>query len=390
MHPHIPARDLWWLAAGGASYGVRYARLRLRLARAARTPVPDPTGELLRLQTLYGYNEHSLVSIAPGAKLWSVPELDGAIIYGEFGHVWLAAGDPLAHEAEACELARRFVVAARRRRKVAAFVPTSARFAAQAAEAGLIAVKVGAAPYFDLKSWQPRGDRAKKMRGGVNQAQRAGITVTVVDTVTDELREETVKLCQRWLRTRRAVTSFGWLLALDPFRHAAHKRFFTARAQTGRLVGLLAASAIPARHGWYLEDVLRVPDAPAGTADLLVVTALRQFQTEGAQLATLGTSPLATDGVDDFSGEHKQIERALQMTAARLGAFYNFAGLRRFKAKFVPTRWESEYVLVPRGMTIPPRVAYAFIRAIAPGGIMRLLTRKLVRVTFKRPRANNH
>src|ERR1051325_6322487 len=104
MHPHIPPRDLWWLAAGGASYGVRYARLRLRLARpppprappprahrAGRgPPTPDPTGELLRLQTLYGYNEHSLVSIAPGARLWSVPEIDGAIIYGEFGRAWLA------------------------------------------------------------------------------------------------------------------------------------------------------------------------------------------------------------------------------------------------------------------------------------------------------------
>ncbi|PYS92406.1 MAG: hypothetical protein DMF64_08975 [Acidobacteria bacterium] len=389
MHPHIPARDLWWLAAGSASYGVRYARLRLRLARAARTHVPDPTGELLRLQTLYGYNEHSLVSIAPGAKVWSVPELDGAIIYGEFGRVWLAAGDPMAHEDEVCELARRFVIAARRRKKIAAFIPTSARFAAQAAAAGLIAVKAGATPYFDLKSWNPRGDRAKKMRGGVNQAQRAGVTVTVVDTVTDKLREETVQLCQRWLRTRRAVTSFGWLLALDPFRHAAHKRFFTARDQKGRLVGLLAASAIPARDGWYLEDVLRVPDAPTGTADLLVVEALRQLRAEGAGLATLGTSPLAPDGVDISPGEHRQVERVLQMMAARLGTFYNFAGVRRFKAKFVPSWWESEYVLVPRGMTIPPRVAYAFIRAIAPGGIMRLLTRQLVRVTFKKGSADD-
>jgi len=161
--PHIPARDLWWLAVGSAGYGVRYARLRLRLARAARKRAPDPTGELLRLQTLYGYNEHSLVSIASGAKLWSVPELDGAIIYSEFGRVWLAAGDPLAHEDEACELARRFVIAARRQKKIAAFIPATERFAAQAAAAGLVAVKVGAAPYFDLKTWNPRGDRAKKI-----------------------------------------------------------------------------------------------------------------------------------------------------------------------------------------------------------------------------------
>src|SRR2546423_2532489 len=149
MHPHIPARDLWWLAAGGASYGVRYASLRLRLARAAARArrAPDLTGELLRLQTLHGYNAHSLVSIAPGAKVWSTPEIDGAIIYSELGRVWLAAGDPLAHVDEAAELARRFVRAARRQRKIAAFIPATARFAAHATNVGLDAIKVGAAPY---------------------------------------------------------------------------------------------------------------------------------------------------------------------------------------------------------------------------------------------------
>src|SRR5689334_9353869 len=96
----IPLRELWWLVAGGgAGYGARYVRLRVSTARGARRGAAaeaDPTGELLRLQTLYGYNAHSLVSIAPGARLWSTPEIDGAIIYSEFGRVWLAAGDPLA------------------------------------------------------------------------------------------------------------------------------------------------------------------------------------------------------------------------------------------------------------------------------------------------------
>jgi hypothetical protein len=54
---------LWWLAAGGLGYGARYLRLR---ASAARVTPPDATGNLLLLQTLYGYNEHSLVSVAHG------------------------------------------------------------------------------------------------------------------------------------------------------------------------------------------------------------------------------------------------------------------------------------------------------------------------------------
>ncbi|HST52908.1 MAG TPA: DUF2156 domain-containing protein [Pyrinomonadaceae bacterium] len=378
----IPLRELWWLAAG-AGYGARYVRLRVSAAISSRRArrAGDPTGELLRLQTLYGYNAHSLVSIAPGARLWSTPEIDGAIIYSEFGRVWLAAGDPLVSEDEAAELARLFVAEAKRRGRVAAFVPVTERFArAAVGKAGLAALKVGAAPYFDLKTWSPRGDRAKKMRAGVNQARRAGVSVEAIEEADEKLRLETEKLCRQWLDTRRAATSFGWLFLLDPFQHASHKKFFAARERSGALVGFLAASPMPARGGWYLEDVLRSPDAPAGTADILVFEALNILAASGARLATLGTSPLAHDGEEVVPAHgFPVVERALKLASKRLGAFYNFEGLRRFKAKFVPTHWESEYILGPRGVTIPPRVAYAVMRAIAPGGVPQLLTRQAAR-----------
>src|SRR6266576_2860401 len=117
--------------------------------------MPDPTGELLRLQTLYGYNPHSLVSIAPGAMLWSTPDIDGAVIYGEFGRVWLAAGDPLASLEEKAELARQFAVYAKKQNRVAAFVPVTSDFARLMVPNDFAAIKVGATPYFDLQSWNP-------------------------------------------------------------------------------------------------------------------------------------------------------------------------------------------------------------------------------------------
>src|SRR5712671_4678718 len=152
----IPIRELWWLAAGGsASYTAHYMKARIgsAIAERRRRQIPDPTGELLRLQTLYGYNPHSLVSIAPGALLWSTPEIDGAIIYGEFGRVWLAAGDPLAPLEDMAELARQFVALAKRKNRMVAFVPTSSEFAHAVAPRDFVAVKCGASPYFDLQNW---------------------------------------------------------------------------------------------------------------------------------------------------------------------------------------------------------------------------------------------
>ena len=379
---HIPVRDLWWLAAGGgAGYGARYLKMRIDAAAAARRRrrMPDPTGELLRLQTLHGYNPHSLVSIAPGALLWSTPNIDGAIIYGEFGRVWLAAGDPLASPTDMAELARQFAAFARRQNRVVAFVPSTVEFARLVAPSDFTAVKVGACPYFDLQTWNPRGDSAKKIRSGVNQARRAGVEVEMISGVDESLKNETARLCMHWLSSHRSATTFGWLAALDPFLHSDYKKYFTARV-SGKLVGFLAASPIPTRKGWYLEDVLRESDAPHGTATLLVVEALAKLKAEGAVLATLGTSPLTTDGPDDLAGEHRVVTRALEIAARKLGGFYNFEGLRRFKGKFVPSWWESEYALIQRGVTVPPRVGHAIVRALVPGGLTQILTRQALRI----------
>jgi lysylphosphatidylglycerol synthetase-like protein (DUF2156 family) len=379
----IPVRELWWLAAGGAGYGARYMKMRVDAAVAARRRgrTPDPSGELLRLQTLYGYNPHSLVSIAPGASLWSAPDIDGAIIYGEFGRVWLAAGDPLAPLEDMAELARQFASFAKRKNRVVAFVPSSAAFAHAVVPDGFSAVKVGASPYFDLQTWNPRGDSAKKMRAGVNQARRAGVVVEMVPDIVDAaLKKETAQLCLDWLGSRRSPTTFGWLVALDPFLHSEYKKYFAARVD-GKLVGFLAASPIPARRGWYLEDVLREPDAPQGTSTLLVVEALAKLKAEGAALATLGTAPLTTDGPDDLPTGHRVVSRALDVASRRLAGFYNFEGLRRFKGKFVPSWWESEYALGQGGVAMPSRVGHAIVRALVPGGLTQILTRHALRIT---------
>src|SRR5436853_1523388 len=245
----IPIRELWWLAAGGsASYTARYMKARIgsAIAERRRKKIPDPTGELLRLQMLYGYNAHSLVSIAPGALLWSSPEIDGAIIYGEFGRVWLAAGDPLAPPGDMAELARQFAAFAKRRNRVVAFVPTSTRFARSISPRDFSVVKVGAAPYFDLQTWNPRGDCAKKLRAGVNQARRSGIEIETPVDLNETFRHETAELCMSWLESRRAATTFGWLVALDPFMHSGYKKYFAAWVK-GKVTGFQSAGSYTGR-----------------------------------------------------------------------------------------------------------------------------------------------
>lgn len=391
MFLHFLSQHIWLIpAGGGASVAGRYIQLRMR--QAHRLILPDPREELLRLHELHGYNAHSLVGIASGVRLWSCPDTDGGVSFNDCGKVWLVPGEPLASADCQVAVAERFLRAARAKGRSVGFLPASERFAKHSRRLGLRAVKIGSAPYFDLDTWAPRGDRAKKARAGVNQARRAGVQVTKVVNLDEKLIKETQYLCKSWLTSRRSPTKFGWLFAIDLFQHSERKQYFTARDENGRLVGFLAASPIPARQGWYLEDVLRLPEAPNGTADLLVVEVLNSLKRDGAKLATLGTAPMATESnVDSLVQDSPKLSKAARVVATLFAVFYNFDGVRRFKAKFAPSWWESEYILVSQNLTAPPRIIYAFVDAVVPAGVADLVVRHFTRgwrrMTFARERA---
>jgi pimeloyl-ACP methyl ester carboxylesterase len=376
---HFFIRHLWLLVAGGG-VGVAGRYLQLYRRYAHKLILPDPTVDLLKLYQSHGYNAHALVGIAPGVRLWACPDAKGAVAYNEFGKVWLVPGDPLASVENLAQVANGFIQQARAEGRVVGFMPATEQFAKHSGDLNLRAVKIGSAPYFDLGTWAPRGDRAKKARAGVNQARRAGVHVSAVADVHDQLIRETACLCKSWLTTRRSAMKFEWLFTLDLFRHKDRKKYFTARDKTGRLVGFLAASPIPARDGWYLEDVLRSKKAPNGTTDLLVVEVLELLKRDGAKLATLGTAPMATEA-DTDSDVHDSplLSKAARLVARCVSVFYNFDGVRRFKAKFAPSWWENEYVLMSQNLTAPPRIVRAFVQAIVPAGPFTLIARQVNR-----------
>jgi phosphatidylglycerol lysyltransferase len=376
---HFFTQHLWLIVAGGGA-GVAGRYLRLYLRHTYNLILPDPTVDLFRFYQSHGYNAHALVGIAAGTRLWTCPETEGAIAYNEFGKVWLVPGDPLASVENLAKVSDSFLQKARAEGRVVGFMPATEQFAKQSSGLGLRAIRIGAAPYFDLATWAPRGDRAKKARAGVNQARRAGVHVNEVIEVDERLIRETACLCKSWLTTRRSAIRFEWLFTVDLFQHKEKKKYFTARDANGKLVGFLAASPIPARDGWYLEDVLRSKNAPNGTTDLLVVEVLDSLKQSGAKLATLGTALMATEGVAGPDIHVSSVlSRAVWFVSRCCSVFYNFDGVRRFKAKFAPSWWESEYVLISPNVTAPPRVLSAIIYALVPGGPSYLFARQMTR-----------
>ncbi|MFN0087773.1 MAG: phosphatidylglycerol lysyltransferase domain-containing protein [Blastocatellia bacterium] len=370
------------IAAGRYALALESDWVTMQGARAAlgrERQQPDP--RLLELVRRHGYEPQSFLSLYSGMKVWSVCEPEAAVVYRQVGRVAVVAAAPLAAREHLAEITRRFLAYCDDEDLDCLMLPVGAEFAKIARSCGMALLAVGESGYFKLPEWKPAGDRAKKVRAGVNQARKAGVRVERYDPAQSQgaqTRVEIESLCQAWVDTRE-VDALGWLLELDPFSLSEHKRYFLARGAEGKLAGMLACSPISARRGWYLEDLIRHPHAERGVSELLVVEAIRHLAAEGAELATLATSPLAGIESDELTGSFKHLARALTLIYEHLDAFYHFKALHRFKSKFAPSFVEPEFVAI-----YPPRIRlrmiYAVLGALDPAGLPGILASKLRRV----------
>jgi phosphatidylglycerol lysyltransferase len=240
----------------------------------------------------------------------------------------------------------------------------------QLKQAGYGAIEVGSDACFDLATWRPRGDRAKKVRSAVNLARRLGVTVSPYQLAKSRdlyLEQELQACAEAWLAGRRGF-ALQFFSAVRPLESAEEKRYFLAR-HGGRVVGFVSCSPIYARNGWYIEDIVRRPEAVYGTTELLITTALESLREEGFSLATLGISPFANRNPDI---EHPARMRVLGAMLAALSPFYNFRGLQHYKKKFAPSWWEPVYVAFwPNRLTW--RLVFDVVGALIPGGFLRLV-----------------
>ena len=302
----------------------------------------------------HGWNATSFQVLEPSFRYWFDGD-DACVAYVETRDAWVAAGGPIAAEGQLAAVAERFVAAARARGKGACFFGTEARFGS-----ALPRLCIGEQPVWDPAAW---GETLKGSRSLREQLRRARTKQVSVREVAAEaliagspLRAAIDDLAARWLASRR-MAPMGFLVGVELFGFAQARRYFAAERE-GELVALLAAVPIYARDGWLVEDLLRDPDAPNGTAELLVDAAMRAFEVAGSRYVTLGLAPLA--------GEVGGLLR----TAREWGAvLYDFHGVRAFKARLRPDHWDPIYLAYPSGS--PVRAVHAALRAFAGGGLLR-------------------
>jgi phosphatidylglycerol lysyltransferase len=308
----------------------------------------------------HGWNSTSFQVLEDGYQYWFWGD-EACVAYVDTGRAWVVAGAPIAPEAQLGEVVTRFLEEAQRAGRRVCFFAVEARLLAQTALRGL---PIGEQAVWDPRGWSGVLAGAKSLREQLRRARAKGVTVRRL--TVDELEHHGPALdglAERWL-AGRALAPLGFLVELELFRDPHQRRYFVAE-QGGRVVGALTAVPVYAREGWLLEDLLRDASAPNGTAELLVDAAMTTLAAEGSSYVTLGLAPL--------SGE---LPRPLALAREVTRPLYDFHGLRAFKAKLRPERWDPIYLAYERA---PVRAVLDALRAFARGSLRAFVLRTILR-----------
>ncbi|MBK8173368.1 MAG: DUF2156 domain-containing protein [Sandaracinaceae bacterium] len=318
----------------------------------------------LELLRRHGWNTTSFQTLESGFQYFF--EDDAFVGYVDTGSAWVAAGAPVAAPEHLVDVANRFESAARSVQRRACFFAAGERFADATTWAQL---RIGDQPIWDPTRWQQKVGDVPSLRAQIKRARNKNVVVrraAAGELGRDApLRRAVQNVANAWTDARD-MAPMGFLVGVEPFTFANERRFYVAE-QGERLVGFLSAVPIYARNGWLLEDLLRVHDAPNGTAELLIDAAMRDAASDGARLVTLGMAPL--------SGE---IPRRLKWIRELARPLYDFGGVHAFKNKLRPDGWEPLFLLTPTRDARWPALVES-LRAFARGSLASFALQTFVR-----------
>ncbi|HYQ16150.1 MAG TPA: GNAT family N-acetyltransferase, partial [Polyangiaceae bacterium] len=241
---------------------------------------------VLELVRRYGWNATSFQTLEEGYRYFF--DGDGCVAYVDTGRAWVAAGAPIAPFAEIASLLAAFLASARAARRRVCLFATEQRLLELAGEQ-LRSLRIGEQPVWDPREWPDILRRRRSLREQLRRARAKGVTVREVAASELEVgstRERIARVAERW-QNAKPLAPMDFLVRLELFSFTADRRCFVAE-QSGRVVGVAGVVPVPARGGWFIEDLVRDPTAPNGTVEALIDSVMRWASQRDCAWLTLG------------------------------------------------------------------------------------------------------
>ena len=376
------SQELWWTFALDANaprmlrallavivLGAAY--VLLNMLRPAR-PEPAVAGaeELERARALIARSDLSLANAAltGDKRLLFSDARDAFVMYQIAGRSWIALGDPVGSQAGAEELVWRLREISDHHGGQMVFYQVAAERLALYVDLGLAAMKIGEEARVPLADFSLEGGARADLRQSHRRAQRDGATFEVVQPQSvDALLPVLGRISEAWLTSKSTGEKRFSVGAFTP-QYVRQFPLAVVRSQ-----GEPAAFANLWTTGTKAElsvDLMRFdPDAPRGAMDYLFIELMLWGRAQGYRWFNLGMAPLSGLEAHPLAPAWHRVGNFIFRHGEH---FYNFEGLRRYKAKFDPS-WEPRY-LVARGGIALPRVLVD-VSVLIAGGVKELFAR---------------
>ncbi|MCH4177114.1 MAG: bifunctional lysylphosphatidylglycerol flippase/synthetase MprF [Streptococcaceae bacterium] len=214
-------------------------------------------------------------------------------------------------------------------------------------ELGFRFFKMGEEGHVNLQSFSVSGKKNRTKRSLVNQVEKAGFTMEIIQPPFDvQLIERLKAISDEWLAGREEK---GFSLGFFSEEYCQRAPIAIVKGQDGQIEAF--ATIMPCYQEKHIIsiDLMRYSkEAPKGVMDFLFISIFDYYKAEGYQYFDLGMAPLSNVGVSSKSYAFERIAHLIYQFGTKI---YSFQGLRAYKDKYADF-WVSRYTLYSRDKNV--------------------------------------
>ena len=336
--------------------------------------------EIVRVHELlekYGYHSQSYNILRSDKSYFYSPSgINGVIAYVVKANVAMAAGDPVCDPSDIRNFVTEFRMFCKERKLLCCFQSITERCKTILEKMDFGMIKIGEEPIFDLEEFSLSGSKFRSLRKNINQAKRQGLSIVEYHPLLKretEWEKDMEELSAIWQKFKGSG-EFSFLIGEPALDNPKERKYFLALLNN-EVEAFVVCTPVYTRNGIYFDVMRRKEKTPNGLPQLLFTESFRILSEQGYTMATLGTAPLSHEHVDD-PDQNRIIKLALKLAFNRLGYFYRFKPLYKFKRQFGPTLWEGRYLAFSPKL-FNPVILYALLKAYDPTSVTRKLLNEI-------------
>lgn len=227
-------------------------------------------------------NPISTVLLLSPCNVFQIPHIDGAIGYHQVGNCAVVIGDPICLPEDTTELAKAFHLHCQESDLKLVYFFAYQDFAYWAINSGCrTLIQVGSELSINPTHFQTK----HKLRWQINQAIHHGVYVEEYKNFDLSLEEQMKNTIHTWLKQRRGPQIH--LGKLNFFECDAPKRIFYAHHKD-KILGVLMLNPVDRFQGWVMSNYLAILEAPVGTTEHLICSAIDSLAQENCHFLCLG------------------------------------------------------------------------------------------------------